>query len=87
MARHRRRRPLLPTVWLDWTPDIARLFALVPANWTPPLRVKVSGGLRHATVAARFRTPAGHVSTARVRLDEAAQDLATVSAAARPEPR
>jgi hypothetical protein len=67
MAR-RRKRFLLPTVWLDWTPEIASLFALVPATWQPPVRVRVSGGLHHATFTARFRTPAGFVSTARVRV-------------------
>jgi len=74
MACRRRRRFLLPTVWLDWTPAIARLFSLVPVDWTPPLRVRVSGGLRHATVSARFKTPGGFPSTARVRIGAA--DLA-----------
>lgn len=68
MARYRNRRNLLQTVWLDWTPEIARLFTLVPADWTPPLRVRVSGGLRHVTMVARYRSPEGHPATARVRL-------------------
>lgn len=66
--RSRKGQRLLPTVWLDWTPDVASLFALVPQDWSPPLRVRVSGGLRHTTFAARFLTPAGFHSTARVRL-------------------
>lgn len=73
MARYRPRRKRLPDVWLDWSPEIARAFGLVPSGWTPPLRVKVSGGLNHSTMAARFRTPQGFTSTARVRIVTLAQ--------------
>lgn len=68
MRPRRRRSAFCHTVLLDWTPEIARLFALVPADWTPPLKVRVSGGLAHTTFSARFHTPGGHPSTARVRL-------------------
>jgi hypothetical protein len=71
MARNRPRRDLLRTVWLDWTPEISRLFSLVPRSWSPPLRVRVTGGLQHVTVCARYRTPAGHYSTATVRIGAA----------------
>lgn len=69
MRPRRKRRDRLPTVWLDWSPAVAQLFALVPADWRPPLRVRIRGGLQHATVSARFMTPCGHPSTARVRID------------------
>lgn len=74
MRARRKRQRLLPTVWLDWSPAIARLFALVPADWEPPHQVRIRGGLQHATVSARFRTPGGFPSTARVRIGAA--DLA-----------
>jgi len=75
----RRRSRMMPTVWLDWSPEIAAAFGLVPAGWSPPLRVKISGGLRHSTMTARFRTPRGFTSTARVRIADVA---ATLSGAA-----
>lgn len=74
MARRRKRRPL-PTVWLDWTPEVAGLFGLVPRGWSPPLRVRLSGGLQNTTVSARFVTPAGHPNTAHVRLGPDGQAL------------
>lgn len=56
-------------VMVDWTPDIAQLFDLVPQDWSPPAKARISAGKAHNTVSARFKTPAGFVSTARVRIE------------------
>lgn len=69
----RKRKLLIPTVWLDWTPEIAALFRLVPADWTPPEKVRVCGSAHRRTWSARFRTPEGRVNTARLRLERDAQ--------------
>jgi hypothetical protein len=54
---------------VDWTPDIAQLFGLVPDSWTPPAKARISAGRFHNTVSARFRTADGWTNTARVRIE------------------
>ncbi len=63
-----RRRRKSAQSQLTWTPDLAEMF-LAPATWTPPGSVKVWRARHHITMTARFVTPMGFVSTAKVRLE------------------
>ena len=80
MAKRRnlKRSPL--TVMVDWTPDVARLFGIVPSDWTPPAKVRISAGKAHNTVSARFRTSDGWINTARVRIERREGVLTIVDA-------
>ncbi|MGI8839732.1 MAG: hypothetical protein ACR2F8_02940 [Caulobacteraceae bacterium] len=52
----RRRRPLIPTVWMDWDDSIADLFApnALVRDLRPPSRVRLYPGRDHTTLVARF---------------------------------
>jgi hypothetical protein len=52
---------------IDWSVSFREAF-LVPADWTPPARVKVWRGKRHVTMVSLFRTPAGEGCQARIRI-------------------
>lgn len=58
-------------MWIGWVPEMAELFSLVAADWTPPTQVKAHRAKVHTTIVARFTTPAGHTTTAKVRISRA----------------
>jgi hypothetical protein len=80
MSRRRKKRALVPTMWVDWNADVAQLFTLAPASWTPPAKVKICAGRIHNTVSARFRTSDGSITTARVRIERVDGVLTVVRA-------
>lgn len=70
--RARKPRQIVPTVYWDWSPEIAAMFNPIIASWTPPRKVRVSQGRKHVTISARFMTDRGFPNTARLRLERAA---------------
>ncbi len=68
MTRRRPKRRVPAPVHVDWTAWFAEMFELIPAGWTPPKRVRLSGSAAHFTVTARFVDPLGNPATARVRI-------------------
>ena len=69
MTRRRKKRPIVPTTWIEWAPEFAELFRLVPSDWARPAKVRISAGRAHHTLTARFRSPAGHTVTSSLRLE------------------
>ncbi|MDP1962680.1 MAG: hypothetical protein Q8K93_10825 [Reyranella sp.] len=78
-GRNKVGRRQVRVVWITWSPAVAGLFRLVPADWTPPAQVKVHRGVKQSTWKARFTTPAGDTATAlaRIRLDRLGENYET----------
>lgn len=69
MRRRKAKRPIIPTIYVDWTSEMFGIFGAVPGDWTPPAKVKISAGRAHHTCSARFRMPLGTITTVRVRIE------------------
>lgn len=69
----RRKKPVQPTAWVDWSPAIAELFEprILTAGAEPPARVRVFYGTQHWTVVAHFQRPDGFKVTSKLRIKRA----------------
>lgn len=62
------RRRAAPVTQNPWDPEIAKMFALAAAEWTPPRLVRVTHHTHGWTFEGKFVTEQGHTAVLKTRV-------------------